>query len=79
MDENKVCINLKTVYDEQPAYVKVISENKTVFDGLVKENTKVEFTYSANKERFKIQLIKTGKSLDTVKKNQKQEMMDELL
>ncbi len=45
MDENKVCINLKTVYDEQPAYVKIISENKTVFDGLVKENTKVEFTY----------------------------------
>lgn len=79
MDENKVCINLKTVYDEQPAYVKVISENKTVFDGLVKENTKVEFTYSANKERFKIQLIKTGKSLDTVKKNQKQEIIIEEL
>tara|TARA_Y100000310_G_scaffold163710_1_gene163516 strand:- start:722 stop:1705 length:984 start_codon:yes stop_codon:yes gene_type:complete len=67
MDENKVCINLKTIYDEQPAYVKIISENKTVFDSLVKENTNVEFTYSANKKRFKIQLIKTGNSLQKQK------------
>ena len=74
MDENKVCINLKTVYDAHPAYVKIISENKIVFDRLVKENTIVEFTYSANKERFKIQLIKTGNSL------QKQEIIiDDIL
>lgn len=74
MDENNVCINLKTIYDEHPAHVEIIAEDLTHYQGLIKTDTTIEFPYS-NKERFTIQIVKTGKSLDVVNKNQKQEII----
>jgi hypothetical protein len=74
MDENNVCINLKTIYNEHPAHVEIIAEDLTHYRGSIKTDTTIEFPYS-NKERFTIQIIKTGKSLDIVNKNQKQEII----
>jgi hypothetical protein len=74
MIKDKLEIVLDTQFDSAPAHLVVKIDDETVFDDIL-ENSKSLTAYHRLKEHYKIQIEKTGKTLDLVKKNSVQKVV----
>jgi hypothetical protein len=76
---NTINLKIKSIYDSDPCYLKIISnKSDVIFEGLVKEDLELSFNYlDLNKVLLEIQ--KSGKDIDIVKKNYKQIIIIESL
>lgn len=79
MTNHRITLSFKTIYDDLPAYIEILIDNKSVFKNLLLKDSVFEFDYPDN-DTFNIEITKIGKNIDMVKKNQKQEVViDKLL
>jgi len=69
---NTINLKIKSMYDSDPCYLKIISNKlNIIFDGLVKENLELNFSYP-DLNIFLLEIEKSGKDIELVKKNHKQ-------
>lgn len=69
---NSVDLKIKSIYDNNPCYLKIISnKSDIVFEGLVKEDLVLNFNYP-DSNKFLLEIEKSGKELELVKKNHRQ-------
>ena len=68
---NKVIIKLETNYESVPPLVKIDCCNKIIFNSLLDKNLELEVDVDASTNFF-IEITKSGKTLDLVKKNYSQ-------
>ena len=73
-NKDKLEIILDTQFDSMPARLVVKIDDETVFDDIL-ENSKSLTSYHSLKDHYKIQIEKTGKTLDIVKKNEVQKVV----
>jgi hypothetical protein len=79
MINHQITLSLKTIYSDIPAHIEILIDNRSVFNNLLLKDSVFEFDYPDN-DTFNIEIKKTGKNIDIVKKNQKQEVViDKLL
>jgi len=67
----KVLLNTK--YDNHPATIEVIVNKKSIYNEILKNNITLEFDWT-EEDFFKIEIKKTGKTLDIVKNLERQEV-----
>lgn len=68
---NVIKLSLSVQYDSKPPNCRISCCGETIFDSIVKENLELTHRVTSFK-KFKITLIKTGKTLDIVDKNEEQ-------
>lgn len=64
---------LKTKYDNHPATIEVTVNKKSIYNEILKKNTTLEFDWR-EEDFLKIEIKKTGKTLDIVKNLERQEV-----
>lgn len=73
-NKDKLEIVLDTQFDSMPAHLVVKIDDETIFNDIL-ENSKCLTSYHSLKDHYKIQIEKTGKTLDIVKKNEVQKVV----
>ena len=68
---NDLSITISTKYDSKPATVKIIACDKIVFDSEITKRLELQ-TSIGSFDQFNIRIIKSGKSMDVVKKEHEQ-------
>ena len=68
---NDLSITISTKYDSKPATVKIIACGKIVFDSEITKRLELQ-TSIGSFDQFNIRIIKSGKSMDVVKKEHEQ-------
>jgi len=69
---NTINLKIKSIYDSDPCYLKIISNKlDIIFEGLVKEDLELNFNYP-DLDIFLLEIEKSGKEIEIVKKNHKQ-------
>jgi hypothetical protein len=69
---NTINLKIKSIYDSNPCYLKIISnKSNIIFEGLAKEDMELSFNYP-NLNKFLLEIEKSGKEIELVKKNHKQ-------
>jgi hypothetical protein len=74
MNKDKLEIVLDTQFGSMPAHLVVKIDDETVFDDIL-ENSRSLKSYHSLKDHYKIQIRKTGKTLDLVKKHEVQKVV----
>lgn len=76
---NSVNLKIKSIYDSNPCYLKIISnESNVVFEGLAKKDLELNFSYP-DSNKFLLEIKKSGKITELVKKNHRQIIIVESL
>ena len=75
---HKGTISLKTIYDSAPAKIEVIVDKKSIYNDFLKKDSILNFEWK-EEDFFKIEIKKTGKTIDVVKQNHRQEIIVEQL
>jgi len=75
---NEILLEISTKYTSIPPYCKIYCCDEIIFDGLVNKNIKLSFQKPIDKF-FKLQIFKSGKTLELVKKKQEQKLVVEKL
>lgn len=73
-NKDKLEIVLDTQFDSIPAHLVVKIDDETIFDDIL-ENSRSLTSHHSLKDHYKIQIRKTGKTLDMVKKNEVQKVV----
>ena len=73
-NKDKLEIVLDTQFDSIPAHLVVKIDDETIFDDIL-ENSRSLTSHRSLKDHYKIQIRKTGKTLDMVKKNEVQKVV----
>ena len=73
---NEILIEISTKYTSIPSYCKIYCCDEIVFDGFVYKNIKLDFQKNID-ENFKLQIFKSGKTLELLKKKHIQELVIE--
>ena len=68
---NDLSITISTKYDSKPATVKIIACGKIVFDSEITKRLELQ-TSIGSFDQFNIRIIKSGKTIDVVKKGHEQ-------
>lgn len=76
MDE--IYLEISTKYTSMATYCKIYCCDEIIFDGDVNKNIKLSFQKPTNKP-FKLEIFKSGKTLELVKKKQEQRLIVEKL
>ena len=72
--KNVIKIKLSTEYDSVPPYCKIFCCGDLIFDSLVTNSLELSHRLETF-DQFDVKIIKTGKTLDVVKKNHEQSIM----
>ena len=72
--KNVIKIKLSTEYDSVPPYCKIFCCGDLIFDSLVSNSLELSHQLETF-DQFDVKIIKTGKTLDVVKKNHEQSIM----
>jgi hypothetical protein len=70
---NKVSVSISTKYDSKPPYCRIYVCDNLIFDSTVDSDLELKKDIG-HFDRFKVTIIKTGKTLDLIKNNHKQEI-----